>query len=104
MVGKLHVQRVWVVLLLMFSIVLGGCAGAGVTAGPSIQQQIETLMKEGQQLYAAKNYDGAVAKFGEVVAKDAKYWQAYVGIARSYIAKGSWPEAIGNAKKAFELV
>ena len=103
MVGKWNFKRAWMALLLLFAVVLGGCAGAGVTAGPSLQEQIEALMKEGQQLYAGRNYDGAVAKFGEVVAKDAKYWQAYVGIARSYIAKGSWAEAIGNAKKAFEL-
>ena len=101
MVAVSNLPRMWAALLLLCSVMLGGCAG--VTAGPSLQEQIEALMKEGQQLYANKKYDESVAKFGEVVAKDANYWLAYVGMARSFVAKGSWPDAIGNAKKAFDL-
>ena len=98
---KWKFPRAWLALMLMFAVVLGGCAA--VTAGVSLQDQIEALMREGRQFYANKQYDESVAKFGEVVAKDARYWQAYVGMARSYISKGAWQDAIGNAKKAYEL-
>lgn len=94
--------RAWVAVLLTFSIMFAGCGGMTPQA-PSLQEQIDALMKEGQQLYSAGNYDQSVAKFGEVVARDARYWQAYVWIARSYIAKGNWAEAIGNGKKAYDL-
>lgn len=103
MVAQWNVSRVWTAFVLILSLALGGCAGGGGIPGFSVQDQIDALMTEGQQLYAGKNYDGAIAKFGEVVAKDGKYWQAYVGIARSYIAKGNWADAIANGKKAYEL-
>jgi len=84
-------------LLLMLSVLLGGC----VTL--SLQDEIAGLMKEGQQLYSEKKYDAAIDKFLVVTTKDAKYWQAYLWAARTYIAKGGWKDAIGNGKKAFEL-
>lgn len=52
MVAVSNLPRMWAALLLLCSVMLGGCAG--VTAGPSLQEQIEALMKEGQQLYANK--------------------------------------------------
>ena len=102
MKSTVNVQRAWPALLLFVSMMFPGCGGVG-PLGPSLQEQIDALMKEGQQLYAAKNYDQSLAKFGEVVAKDATYWQAYVWLARTHVAKGNWADAIGNAKKAYEL-
>lgn len=87
----------WVALLVMLSVLLGGC----VTL--SLQDEIAGLMKEGQQFYGEKKYDAAVDKFLVVAAKDPKYWQAYLWAARTYIAKGGWTDAIINGKKAFEL-
>ena len=98
---KWNPSRVWVVMLLALSLTFAGCGG--MSPAMSLQDQINALMKEAQQFYANKQYDQAVAKFGEVVAKDARYWQAYVGIAQSYIAKGNWADAIANGKKAYEL-
>ena len=97
MIARWNFPRAWVALLLLTSVALGSCASV------SLQEQIDVLMKEGQQLYSEKKYDESIAKFGEVVAKDAKYWLAYVWMARSFMAKGNWLDAIGNAKKAYDL-
>ena len=104
MIVKWKLPRAWNAMLMIVSITFAGCGGMSPQAQTvSLQDQINALMKEGEQLYSAKSYDQSVAKFREVVAKDAKYWQAYVGMARSFIATGNWADAIGNAKKAFEL-
>ena len=92
-----NVQGRWFALLACVALLLGGC----VTL--SLQDEIAGLMKEGQQLYSEKKYDAAIDKFLGVTTKDAKYWQAYLWAARTYIAKGGWKDAIGNGKKAFEL-
>jgi tetratricopeptide (TPR) repeat protein len=76
---------------------LAGCAGLG------LQGEIEGLMKQGQQLYAEKQYDAAIDKFVEVVTKDPAHWQAYLWLARSFMAKGKWTDAVANGRKAFEL-
>lgn len=102
MKSRSDVQRVWPALLLVFSMLFAGCGGMA-PQGMSLQEQVDALMKEGQQLYSAKNYDQSIAKFSEALAKDPKYWQAHVWIARSFIAKGNWTDAIVNAKKAFDL-
>ena len=91
-------------LLLTLSLVLAGCAGSGGNPFvPSLADQIAALMREADQFYANKQYDQAIGKFGEVVARDGNYWQAYLGLARAYIAKGGWADAITNGKKAYEL-
>lgn len=99
---RFNLQQAWRAWLLIVALAFAGCGGVG-PLGPSLQEQIDALMKEGQQLYSAKNYDQSLAKFGEVVAKDAKYWQAYVWLARTHVAKGNWADAIINGKKAYEL-
>jgi tetratricopeptide (TPR) repeat protein len=83
--------------LLLVPILLAACAGL------TLQNEIDGLMKEGQQLYAEKKYDEAVDKFITVIGKDPTYWQAYLWAARAFIAKGNWSDAIANGKKAFEL-
>lgn len=99
----MHGQRHWNLrcwmLLLVAAIALSGCAAGG----RGDEFDISAVMKQGQALYAAKKYDEAIARFREVVGKDANYWTAYLWIARSFIAKGSWQEAIDNGRKAFEL-
>ncbi len=83
--------------LLLVPILLAACAGL------TLQGEIDALMKEGQQLYAEKKYEQATDKFLIVIGKDPTYWQAYLWAARSFIARGSWKEAIANGRKAFEL-
>lgn len=90
-------RRQWLALLLALSVMLASCAGF------TLQDQIATLMKEGQQRYSEKKYDQALEKFGEVIEKDPTYWQAYLWAARSFIAMGNWSEAIANGRKAFDL-
>jgi tetratricopeptide (TPR) repeat protein len=82
--------------VLLLSAMLVACAGM------SLQDEIAALMQEGEQLYSAKRYDEAIGKFGQVVTKDPKHWQAYLWMARSFIAQGAWADAIGNARKAYE--
>jgi tetratricopeptide (TPR) repeat protein len=89
--------RTRLTLLLLVSTLLAACAGL------TLQNEIDGLMKEGQQLYSEKKYDQAVDKFVTVIGKDPTYWQAYLWAARAFIAKGSWKDAIANGKKAFEL-
>ena len=78
-------------------IAVAGCAGI------TMFDTVDSLMKEGRDLYAAKQYDQAIAKFEQVITKDNTYWLAYVYIARSYIAKSDWLSAITNARKAYQL-
>ncbi len=95
--------RQWSVLrtrlsfFLLISALLAGCAGL------TLQNQIDALMQQGQQLYAEKQYGQAADKFLTVISKSPTYWQAYLWAARSFIAQGSWKEAIANARKAFDL-
>lgn len=89
--------RTRLALLLLASTLLAACAGL------TLQSEIDALMKEGQQLYAEKKYEQATDKFLIVIGKDPTYWQAYLWAARSFIARGSWKEAIANGRKAFEL-
>ena len=72
--------------------VLAGCAGF------SLGENVDSLMEEGRQLYAAGRYDEAIAKFERVIEKDRLHWLAYVYLARSYLAKHVWPSAIASAR------
>jgi tetratricopeptide (TPR) repeat protein len=87
----------WIILCAALSVLLAGCAGLG------LQGEIESLMKQGQQLYAEKQYDAAIDKFVEVVTKDPQHWQAYLWLTRSFIAKGKWLDAVTNGRKAYQL-
>jgi tetratricopeptide (TPR) repeat protein len=73
----------------------GGCAWLGA-------ETPDSLMKAGQQLYLDKKYDEALMKFERVIELDSTRWLAYVYIARSYMAKGSWTLAATNARLAYE--
>ena len=81
----------WALLVSLF----GGCASLGL-------ESPDSLMKEGQQLYADKKYDEAIAKFERVIQLDRTQWLAYLYLARCYIAKGTWTKALTNARLAYE--
>lgn len=97
MTSKWRPLRARLTLLLLVSTLLAACAGM------TLQSEIDGLMKEGQQLYAEKQYDRAIDKFVIVIGKDPAYWQAYLWTARAFIAKGNWTGAIANGRKALEL-
>jgi tetratricopeptide (TPR) repeat protein len=64
---------------------------------------VDSLMKEGQDLYAQKQYDDAIRKFSDALGKDAKHWPAHLWIARSQIAKGAWSPAVASARQAWQI-
>lgn len=76
---------------------------AGCLQTLSLVEQIAALMREAQQFFAAKQYDQAIGKYAQAVKLDVKHWPAYLGLARSYIGKGNWSEAINNGKQAYQL-
>lgn len=75
---------------------LAGCAGIAPRETP------DSLMQEGRELYAAKKYDAAIAKFQRALELDHARWVANLYIARSYLAKNNWTLALSNARAAFE--
>jgi tetratricopeptide (TPR) repeat protein len=84
------------VLAVALAALLAGCAGL-------MGDSIESLMKQGIDLLNAQRYDEAIGKFTEVVQRDPKSWNGYLYLARASIGKGSWADAITNAKKALQL-
>ncbi len=82
---------------LVLVLLVAGCAGSSLFETP------DSLMQEGKDLYLAKRYDEAIAKFERVIELDSTRWLAYVYVARCYIAKGNWLSAIFNGRKAFQL-
>lgn len=81
----------------MAALLLAGCVGM------TLQDEVAGLMKQGQSLYAEKNYDAALEKFSDVILKDPQHWQAYVWAARVLLVKGDWLGAIRNGQKAFSI-
>lgn len=84
------------VFVLVAMLMLVGCAGL-------IEDSIDALIKQGIELFTARRYDEAISKFLEVIRRDPRSWTAYLYTARSYIAKGSWGDALTSGRKAFEL-
>jgi tetratricopeptide (TPR) repeat protein len=84
------------VVLVVTAVVIAGCAQL-------MADTIETLMKDGIDLLTAGKYDAAAGKFLEVVGRDPKSWNGYLYLARAYIGKGSWTDAIASGRKALEL-
>ena len=95
MLGRMAKTRPLTVGLVAL-LLLAGCAGL-------IADSIDALMRQGIDLFLARKYDEAIAKFLEVVRRDPKFWNAYLYMARSYLGKGSWGDAIASGRKALEL-
>lgn len=74
-----------------------GCATLGLV------ESIDSLLKQGRELYEAKRYDEALAKFQEVIKREPASWAAYLYSARAYIGKAAWAPAIESGRKAYEL-
>jgi tetratricopeptide (TPR) repeat protein len=83
-------------LVLAALVIFAGCAGL-------VADSIDALMKQGIELFLARKYDEAIAKFLEVVRRDPRFWNAYLYLARSYVGKSDWTAAIANGRKALEL-
>jgi tetratricopeptide (TPR) repeat protein len=87
----------WITLVALLALLIAGCAVM------STQDDIAALMQEGQALYQTRRYDEAIVKFRAVTAQDPAHWGAWLWTARSFIAQGSWGEAVAAARKAFEI-
>jgi len=85
-----------VVALVLAVVMVAGCAQL-------VADSIESLLKQGIELFTQRKYDEAIGKLLEVVRRDAKSWTAYLYLARSYVAKSSWSDALASARKALEL-
>ena len=83
-------------LAVVTTLLLAGCAGL-------VQDSIESLIRQGIELFRAGQYDQAIAKFVEVIRRDPLSWTAFLYLARSYVAKGAWTDAIASGRKALEL-
>jgi tetratricopeptide (TPR) repeat protein len=90
------VPRRLAVLVLAVVLLTAACAQL-------VAVSVETLMKQGIELFTAGRYDEAIAKFLEVVRRDPAAWNAHLYLARSYVAKSSWTDALASARKALEL-
>jgi tetratricopeptide (TPR) repeat protein len=85
-----------VIVILVSLLMVAGCAQL-------MADSVEALLKQAIELFTARRYDEAISKLLEVVRRDPKSWNAYLYLARSYIAKSSWAEALTNGRKALEL-
>ena len=64
---------------------------------------VNLLQQEGEQLYHAKRYDEAIAKFRAIVMRDPLNWYAWLWLARAFIVRGLWGDAIDSGRRAFQL-
>jgi cytochrome c-type biogenesis protein CcmH/NrfG len=85
-----------VVVLLVAVLMAAGCAQL-------MADSVEALLRQAIELYTARRYDEAISKLLEVVRRDPKSWNAYLYLARSYLAKSSWADALTSSRKALEL-
>lgn len=81
-------------------LMLAACAQNPVI---SLADRIARLLKEALALLQGKKYDEAIAKFTEVVTLDNRNVDGYVGMARAFIGKGAWGDAIASARNAFQI-
>ena len=89
-----HARRV--ALLLALVVALAGCAEL-------MADSVEVLLKRGIEHFTAGRYDEAISTLLEVVRRDPGSWTAYLYLARSYIAKSSWADALASGRKALQL-
>jgi Flp pilus assembly protein TadD len=77
-------------------VLLPGCAGL-------MQDSVESLIRQGIELFRAGQYGQAIGKFVEVIRRDPRSWTAFLYLARSYVATNAWGDAIASGRKALEL-
>ena len=88
------------------AVIASGCAELGGVPGlPGLPGFGDTtvLMREGEDLYRAKRYDEAITRFKMVIAREPLNWLAWLWLARTYIVRGLWGDAIDSGRRAFQL-
>jgi len=63
----------------------------------------DALKAEGNKLFAAKDFEGAAAKFGEAIAADPSNHVLYSNRSGAYARLKQWENALEDAKKTTEL-
>jgi tetratricopeptide (TPR) repeat protein len=91
-----HTRNTIACLLVVIGLT-AGCATVGFL------ESVDSLLKQGRELYEAKRYDEALAKFREVITREPGSWSAYLYSARAYLAKAAWSPAIESGRKAYDL-
>ena len=94
---KKNARTGWRSLIVVLALALAGCAILEPLG------EVNALMTEGQQLYSARRFDEAIDRFRGAAARDPANYTAHVWLARSFIAKGAWTDAVVSARRAFEL-
>jgi arylsulfatase A-like enzyme/Tfp pilus assembly protein PilF len=79
----------------------GGTEAAG--ADPKDKIEIANLMTEANLLVEEDQYQQAIAKFQQVVAKDAGVWSAYSALGAAWTSVGNLAQAVPALRKAVEL-
>ena len=92
-------RRLLQVLPLGVAALAAGCAGIPL---PGISDP-DALLREGEELYRAKRYDEAMAKFRAVIALDRGNWRAWLWLCRTFIVRALWGDAIAAGRQAFAL-
>jgi len=91
---------------LTFKLAAGGPAGAGGTGAggdPKAAAELRALATAASAAQAAGNWDEAIAKFNELVAKVPTCGECYLNLANSYVQKKNLPEAEAAYKKSNEI-
>lgn len=81
------------------ALTLAGCAGVPI---PGLDD-VDTMLRDGEQLYRERRYDEAIAKFKMVIARDPYNWRAWLWLCRTYIVRALWGDAIEAGRQAFKL-
>src|SRR5262245_55716493 len=93
----MRARRTLAVVLLVTLAVGAGCATV------SLVETIDQLLKQIKELLTARRWDEALTKVAEVIRREPTQWRAYLYGAQAYIGKADWGQALGSARKAFEL-
>jgi tetratricopeptide (TPR) repeat protein len=90
-------RRTVAVAMLAALLLSAGCATIGLA------ETIASLLQQIRELLAARRWDEALTKIGEVIRREPTEWRAYVYGAQAYVGKADWTQALHSARKAFEV-
>jgi len=79
----------------------GGVAGAG--GDPKAAAELQALATAAQAAQAAGNWDEAISKFNEIVAKVPTCGECFLNMGNAYAAKKSYTEAEASYRKAIAV-
>lgn len=85
------------------AVLASGCAELGGLPGVPGFGDTTVLMREGEDLYRAKRYDEAINRFKMVIAREPLNFLAWLWLARIYIVRGLWGDAIDSGRRAFQI-